>query len=128
MAEPERVICRADQLVDGGLAIRFEIASAEPGRSRACFAIAYDGKVHAYVNSCPHQGTELDWQPGEVFEETGLYLMCATHGALFEPDSGLCVGGPCRGARLQALPVKVVGNEIVLQGRVVEIRNEQSEP
>ena len=128
MAESERVICRVDQLVDGGLAVRFEIALAEPGRSLPCFAIAYGSAVHAYVNSCPHRGTELDWQPGEVFEETGLYLMCATHGALFEPDSGLCVGGPCHGARLQTLPVKVVGNDVLLLGHVVKIRSERSEP
>jgi nitrite reductase/ring-hydroxylating ferredoxin subunit len=24
--------------------------------------------------------------------------MCATHGATYAPDTGLCVGGPCRGA------------------------------
>ncbi len=114
MAKPERVICRVDQLADGGAAVRFEAKFSALDRDLPCFAISYGGAVYAYVNSCPHRGTELDWQPGEVFEETGLYLVCATHGALFEPDSGLCVGGPCHGAHLRALPVKVVGNEVVL--------------
>ena len=114
MAESERVICRVDQLADGGAAVRFEATFSTPDRDMSCFAISYGGAVYAYVNSCPHRGTELDWQPGEVFEETGLYLVCATHGALFEPDSGLCIGGPCHGAHLRALPIKVVGNDVVL--------------
>ena len=121
MAESERVICRVDQLVDGGLAVRFEIALAEPGRSLPCFAIAYGGAVHAYVNSCPHRSTELDWQAGQVFEDSGLYLICATHGALFEPDSGLCVDGPCHGAQLQPLAIRVSGNDVVLSGHSADI-------
>ena len=123
MAETERVICRVEELVDGGLAVKFTVKFAEPARELSCFAIAFDGGVHAYVNSCPHRGTELDWQPGEVFEETGLYLICATHGALFEPDSGLCVSGPCHGAHLKALAIRVSGDDVVLTGDSVEMGN-----
>lgn len=121
MAETERVICRADQLVDGGLAVRFTVAFSETKRDLACFAIAYNGGVYAYVNSCPHRSTELDWQAGQVFEESGLYLICATHGALFEPDSGLCVDGPCHGAQLQPLAIRVSGNDVVLSGHSADI-------
>ena len=120
MAETERVICRVDQLADGGAAVRFGASSSSPDRDVSCFAISYGGAVYAYVNSCPHRGTELDWQPGEVFDDTGLYLVCATHGALFEPDSGLCVGGPCQGAHLRALPIKVVGNDVVLTDGIMQ--------
>ena len=127
MAETERVVCRVDELVDGGRAIKFEIAICEPARQMPCFAVKYDGAVYAYINSCPHRGTELDWQPGEVFEESGLYLMCATHGALFEPVSGLCVDGPCHGARLRSLLIKVVGNDVVLLNHE-NIDNEKREP
>ena len=114
MAETERVICRIDELVEGGLAVKFTIALSNPVRELPCFVIAFDGAVYAYVNSCPHQSTELDWQAGQVFEETGLYLICATHGALFSPDSGLCVGGPCHGAHLTPLAIKVSGTDVVL--------------
>ena len=62
--------------------------------------------MRGFVNRCPHLGVELDWQPGEFFEETGLYLICSTHGAIFEPDGGLCVAGPCRGARLEAIALE----------------------
>lgn len=112
MAEIPRVICESATLVEGGRAMRFEIIHA--GRPVACFAIRFDGEAHAFVNSCPHQGSELDWQHGEVFDESGLYLICATHGALFDPETGLCVSGPCRGAHLSKLDVSENDGRVML--------------
>jgi len=112
MAREPRLICPAAALAEGGKGVRFELA---PGSGlENAFAVRYDGEVRAYVNSCPHVGTELDWQPGEFFEATGLYLVCSTHGALFEPQSGLCVAGPCRGASLEPLPVREQDGEVFL--------------
>ncbi|HEX9391567.1 MAG TPA: Rieske 2Fe-2S domain-containing protein [Usitatibacteraceae bacterium] len=112
-----RQVCERAVLLDGGLAQRFEIERG--GRRIPCFVIAYEGQVHAYRNSCPHRGTELDWQPGEVFDETGLYLVCATHGAVFEPAGGVCVGGPCHGASLSRIPISVENHLVVLQTDVL---------
>ena len=107
-----RRVCRRDQLPEGGKAVCFGIR--RQGQELPAFAIAYDGEVRAYVNICPHRGTSLDWQPGEVFDESGLYLICATHGALFEPDSGLCIAGPCQGACLQKIPLRLEAGYVVL--------------
>ena len=104
MAGGQRVICPSGALAEGGRGVRFDWRPA--GGAGKGFAVRHDGAPHAFVNRCPHLGTELDWQPGEFFEETGLYLICSTHGAMFEPASGLCVAGPCRGARLQAIAVE----------------------
>jgi nitrite reductase/ring-hydroxylating ferredoxin subunit len=109
MADDARVICASGELVDGGLGVRFELATWSPG-----FAVRYAGKVRAYVNRCPHASTELDWQPGEFFEESGLYLICSTHGALFEPGSGYCVAGPCRGASLEPLAIRERDGQVIL--------------
>lgn len=106
------MICSSDALEEGGRAVRFEVERGE--RRVACFVVRHDGVVRAYVNSCPHARTELDWQPGEVFDESGLYLICATHGATFDPSSGLCVAGPCRGDRLYPVPVLEVDGEVRL--------------
>ena len=108
-----RRVCRREQLADGGKAVRFTIAGQ--GQSLPAFVIAHDGDVRAYVNICPHRGTSLDWQPGEVFDESGLYLICATHGALFEPDTGLCIAGPCQGACLQKIPLRLETDHVVLE-------------
>ncbi len=43
--------------------------------------------------------------PDLRFDDSGLYLICATHGAICLPDSGRCIDGPCRGARLAQLDV-----------------------
>ena len=128
MAEHQRVICHADELTDGGRAVRFTLPMTGRASEVACFVIAYDGQIYGYVNSCPHRGTELDWQDGEVFEETGLYLICATHGALFEPDTGLCVGGPCQKASLTPVAMTVVGNDVVLVGHGVDLNKFEREP
>ncbi len=104
MARAQRVICEAAALAEAGKGARFAWAPA--GGEGKGFAIRYEGEAHAFVNRCPHSGVELDWLPGEFFEESGLYLICSTHGAIFEPSNGLCVAGPCQGARLQAIAVE----------------------
>lgn len=104
MADTERVICAAQELIDGGKGVRFEMPWGT--KSLAAFAIRSRGKVYAYLNNCPHQGTELDWQEGEFFDESTLYLLCATHGAAFFPDTGYCCGGPCRGRSLTKIPIE----------------------
>ena len=48
---------------------------------------------------------ELDWKPGEFFDLTGLYLICATHGALFDPATGACLGGRCNGRGLDVIRI-----------------------
>jgi nitrite reductase/ring-hydroxylating ferredoxin subunit len=109
MADDARLICASGDLVDGGHGVRFDLSTHSPA-----FAVRYGGTVRAYVNRCPHAGTELDWQPGEFFEETGLYLICSTHGAMFEPGSGYCVAGPCRGASLEPLAIRERDGQVIL--------------
>ncbi len=115
MAGGERLICASGSLADGGPGVRFRIEPPLAGEENG-FAVRHGGRVHAYVNRCPHMGTELDWQPGEFFEEAGLYLICSTHGALFEPKDGFCVAGPCRGASLQPLAIAERDGQVFLLG------------
>ena len=65
------------------------------------------GEVRVFLNSCPHTGVRLDWIPGRFMDLNDKFLQCATHGALFEPDSGYCVEGPCAGQYLTELPCKL---------------------
>lgn len=102
--EPAPVrVCAAADLVDGGAGVRR--AARYLDGDAVVFFVRYDGIVYGYLNRCAHVPMELDWVEGQFFESSGLYLMCATHGAIYAPDSGRCVGGPCRGARLR--PVRV---------------------
>lgn len=114
MARDERVICPSQSLPEGGHGVRFELKSW--GGEEKGFAVRHGGAVRAFVNRCPHLGTELDWNPGEFFDVTGLYLVCSTHGAIFEPGTGFCVAGPCHGASLEPLQVREEGGQVLLQG------------
>ena len=104
MAQKLHLICSSEDLPEGGKGVRF-VVETEAGE-RPAFVIRYAGVPSAFVNSCAHMGVELDWMPTEFFDDSGLYLVCATHGALFLPGSGACIAGPCKGKSLRALSVE----------------------
>nr|WP_312988771.1 Rieske 2Fe-2S domain-containing protein [Comamonas koreensis] len=88
-------LCQSDALLHGGRAVAFDVVYA--GQTCQAFAIRYHAGVHAYLNRCTHVAMEMDYQPGRFFDDTGNWLLCATHGAAYVPDTGACAGGPCRG-------------------------------
>ena len=112
MARTQRLICRSEALAEGGKGVRFGLERS--GTTASAFAVRYDGKVYAYLNSCAHIPVELDWSEGEFFDQTELYLICSTHGATYEADTGHCISGPCKGARLTALKVAERGGSVYL--------------
>lgn len=93
--DPLIPLCNSRDLVDGGRAVGFDVVYG--GQTCRAFAIRYQGKAHAYLNRCTHVAMELDWQPDRFFDDTGRWLLCATHGAHYEPATGQCKSGPCRG-------------------------------
>lgn len=97
-------VCAADELLDGRAGVRRAARLAND--EVVVFFVRYDGRAYGYLNRCAHVPMELDWAEGQFFESSGLYLMCATHGAIYAPDTGKCVGGPCRGGRLRPVQVE----------------------
>ena len=102
MAEAQIPLCTSADLANSGLAVPFDVVYA--GATCRAFAVRFDGQVHAYLNRCSHVAMEMDYQPDRFFDETGRWLMCATHGAMYAPDTGACQGGPCRGGLIK-IPV-----------------------
>lgn len=92
-------LCNAADLLEGGLAVPFDVVYA--GQTCRAFAIRFEGKAQAYLNRCSHVAMELDFQPNRVFDDSGQWLLCATHGAVYNPESGECTGGPCRGGLIK---------------------------
>jgi nitrite reductase/ring-hydroxylating ferredoxin subunit len=88
-------LCQSADLIEGGRAVSFDLVYG--GQTCRAFAIRFDSQVHAYLNRCTHVAMEMDWQPDRFFDDSGQWLLCATHGATYRPDTGECVGGPCRG-------------------------------
>lgn len=100
-------LCRTYDIPDGS-ARGFDLATQRyiVVRERQSFFV--------YQNRCPHMGVPLDWQPDDFVDPHSELLRCATHGALFLPDTGECVAGPCAGQYLTRVPFCVQNDHIVL--------------
>ena len=91
-----RILCRLTDIPDNG-------AKGFPGPEGSftgLVAVRQGGDLFLYENACPHIGTPLDWTPDRFLSADGTKLVCATHGALFQIPTGLCVFGPCLGDHL----------------------------
>ncbi len=102
------VLCRLDDIPDPG-----GKGFAPPDRSRF-FVVRVGGAVWGYVNSCPHQGVNLDWNPDRFLTYDKHLIQCATHGARFVIETGRCIAGPCRGRALTPVAVRIVNGAVVL--------------
>lgn len=113
MAEDVRLICGSGEVVEAGKGVRFTVERY--GREVPAFVIRYRGVVYGYFNECGHVPAELDWMPGEFFDDSKLYLICSIHGALYAPDSGRCLGGRCQGKGLKPLKIREADGKILLE-------------
>jgi nitrite reductase/ring-hydroxylating ferredoxin subunit len=87
------------------------------GIPRDAFAVRWRGRPYAYVNTCRHEGLELDFGDAHFFDEQADALVCCHHGARYDPATGACKGGPCAGGRLTPLALEQRGAELWCVGR-----------
>lgn len=92
-------LCPSADLTDGELAIPFDVIYA--GQTCRAFAVRHEGLAQAYLNRCAHVAMELDMMPNRFFDQSGSFLICASHGAVYAPADGRCLGGPCRGGLIK---------------------------
>jgi len=98
-----RTLCRvADLPVNGAKGF-----PGAPGTFVGLLVVRQGDQVYAYENACPHIGTPLDWTPDRFLSADGRHLICATHGAQFTIDTGMCISGPCRGDQLTSISVVI---------------------
>jgi nitrite reductase/ring-hydroxylating ferredoxin subunit len=106
-----RVLCRHSELSDPGTRA-FVIGSGDwPLRG---FVVRKGGQVFAYLNRCPHAGHPLNLFANEFLTQDKSLLMCRSHGACFDITTGLCVVGPCVGAHLRSITVRVERDYVML--------------
>ena len=113
-AEPLIPLCPSTQLVERGGGLRFDVVAG--GEMLGAFAVRHRGQAVAYLNRCAHVAMELDWVAGQFFDSDGEALLCATHGAAYDPASGRCLGGPCAG-RGGLRPLQLVEQDGVVYWR-----------
>ena len=104
---------RLDEIEDPGCR-EFQIGDGDwPFRG---FVVRRGDEVFAYQNYCVHVGHPLNWIPNGFLTKDRSAIICASHGALYEIESGLCVGGPCVGKSLHRVDAEVQDGVVFVTG------------
>jgi nitrite reductase/ring-hydroxylating ferredoxin subunit len=75
------------------------------------FVIRHHGNLRAYENKCRHWPIPLDYGDADFYFASVDRIICKTHGAMYDPGTGECDAGPCRGERLTAFPMELEGED-----------------
>ena len=106
---------RLDELTDPGCR-EFQIGAGDwPFRG---FVVRQGEQVFAYQNFCVHVGYPLNWVPDGFLNKADTAIQCASHGAQYEIDTGLCFAGPCIGKSLRKVDVEQRGGVIYATGPI----------
>jgi len=77
----------------------------------AGFVVRSGELLRGYVDICPHASWPLATLDDRYLTRDKTQILCSGHGALFRLD-GLCVAGPCVGARLTDWPVALTDGAV----------------
>ena len=80
------------------------------------FVVRQGETVYAYQNFCVHVGHPLNWSPDEFLTKDKTALICASHGATYEIETGFCFAGPGNGRTLRRVDVAVRDGVIYVTG------------
>lgn len=84
----------------------FDQIMATDSQKREIILVKQGPDIHAYVNSCPHVGVQLDYGDGRCLIDEKV-LLCSLHGARFEAATGYCFAGPCSGQSLERVAIRI---------------------
>ncbi|MBL4693712.1 MAG: Rieske 2Fe-2S domain-containing protein [Magnetovibrio sp.] len=85
------------------------------GVNSSLIVVRRQQQVFVYLNTCPHVGAPLDFEPGRFLNLEKDLIQCALHGALFTIEQGNCVSGPCEGKHLTAVPIEMKKGSVYLK-------------
>lgn len=103
-------LCSISDILDpGSKAFQLE----NNGQNLDIFIVHKDGGFHGFINRCPHTGVNLEWLEDQFLDSDQAFIQCATHGALFEIDTGHCIYGPCVGDSLTPIEIKISNNHLI---------------
>ncbi|MBI4725166.1 MAG: Rieske 2Fe-2S domain-containing protein [Rhodomicrobium sp.] len=83
------------------------------------FVVNWDKQFFAYVNRCPHERVNLDWERNQFLEQGSKRIMCGKHGSLFDLTTGKCVEGRCVGESLEPVSICIVDGDLCVTGVVL---------
>ncbi|MFB6106126.1 MAG: Rieske (2Fe-2S) protein [Halobacteriaceae archaeon] len=91
----------------------FTVAEEATGDHREAVLVPHADGVAAWLNACQHM-THVALDGGEGAPMRDGELLCTNHGAYFDAATGLCTHGPCGGAYLEPVSVRVVDGTVRL--------------
>lgn len=102
-------LCALAEIADpGARGFRFRAGTA----LFAGVVVRRGGLLAGYVDRCPHAGWPLAAMDDRFLTRGGEHILCSGHGALFALADGLCIAGPCAGARLSPWPIELRGDDL----------------
>ncbi|SAK80272.1 Rieske (2Fe-2S) domain-containing protein [Caballeronia hypogeia] len=104
MNASKHAICALHEVPDGG---GHEAAPA-------ILVLRRGDEAWAYRNVCPHFSIPLNYEPDAFWTYGGGLLMCAHHSAMFRFEDGECIDGPCLGARLERVAIRIEDGRVVI--------------
>jgi nitrite reductase/ring-hydroxylating ferredoxin subunit len=107
----EHQVARVEELPEGR-SKKFTLTVG--GQQIEGFVVNYRGSFYAYLNRCCHIPMPMDWFENQFLSEDGRFIICATHGATYDPATGECVAGPCPGEYLNRLPLQIVDGTLLV--------------
>lgn len=113
MSEQEIAVGRMEEIEDPGCR-EFEIGEGDwPFRG---FVVRKGDAVFAYQNFCAHVGHPLNWSPNKFLTKDKSAIICASHGATYEIETGRCFAGPGSGGSLRQVKVSIRDGVIYVTG------------
>ena len=112
-SEQEIRVGQIDEIDDPGCR-EFEIGDGDwPFRG---FIVRRGNAVFAYQNFCAHVGHPLNWSPNKFLTKDKTAIICASHGATYDIETGHCIAGPGSGGSLQPVDVTIRDGVIYVTG------------
>lgn len=76
---------------------------------RKVIVLRHEGRLIGWLDSCPHYagGTPMAWRTNAYLNGDKTKIVCASHGATFNKETGVCELGPCLGQSLTPVPLRV---------------------
>jgi nitrite reductase/ring-hydroxylating ferredoxin subunit len=100
----EQIIANESEVVAGKVVT---FSYRQDGIRREGILLRTQTGLRCYENQCRHLPVKLDSGSRHFLTRNRDAILCQSHGALYELETGLCTRGPCEGASLKALPIEV---------------------
>ena len=102
-AMAEQLIAEAADITAGKVVV---FGYRQDGIRREGFLLQTPAGLRAYENLCRHLPVKLDSGSRHFLSREKKLILCQQHGAVYEPETGLCTRGPCQGASLNRLTIE----------------------